>query len=64
MLKLLQNYFKKLIIFSKVGSNCITSMIDDRFIKHLKLLNYLLPTLEIIKEKKYNLYGEFTIDID
>ncbi|PKK72458.1 hypothetical protein RhiirC2_777167 [Rhizophagus irregularis] len=32
-------------------------MINDRFIKHLKLLNYLLPILEIMKERKYDLYG-------
>jgi ribonuclease HI len=46
-------------LFKKnTGSNCTTSMINDRFIKHLKLLNYLLPTLEIMKERRYDLYGD------
>uniref|UniRef100_U9T8X5 Uncharacterized protein n=1 Tax=Rhizophagus irregularis (strain DAOM 181602 / DAOM 197198 / MUCL 43194) TaxID=747089 RepID=U9T8X5_RHIID len=37
--------------------NCTTSTINDRFIKHLKLTNNLLPTLEIMKERRYDLYG-------
>ncbi|UZO26633.1 uncharacterized protein OCT59_018847 [Rhizophagus irregularis] len=46
-------------LFKKnTGSNCTTSMINDRFIKHLKLLNYLLPTLEIMKKRRYDLYGD------
>ncbi|CAB5181875.1 unnamed protein product [Rhizophagus irregularis] len=38
--------------------NCTTSLTNDRFIKHLKLLNCLLPTLEIMKERRYDLYGD------
>ncbi|RGB33922.1 hypothetical protein C1646_761158 [Rhizophagus diaphanus] len=38
--------------------NCTTSTINDRFIKHLKLTNNLLPTLEIMKERRYDLYGD------
>ncbi|CAB4400376.1 unnamed protein product [Rhizophagus irregularis] len=46
------------ILFKKnIGYNCITSLTNDRFIKYLKLLNCLLPTLEIMKERKYDLYG-------
>ncbi|PKY22253.1 hypothetical protein RhiirB3_436132 [Rhizophagus irregularis] len=48
-------------LFKKnIGSNCTILMINDRFIKHLKLLNYLLPTLEIIKERRYDLYGDLS----
>ncbi|CAB5394772.1 unnamed protein product [Rhizophagus irregularis] len=46
-------------LFKKnTGLNCTTSTINDRFIKHLKLTNNLLPTLEIMKERKYDLYGD------
>ncbi|CAB4483140.1 unnamed protein product [Rhizophagus irregularis] len=46
-------------LFKKnTGHNCITSLTNDRFIKHLKLLNCLLPTLEIMKERRYDLYGD------
>jgi ribonuclease HI len=46
-------------LFKKnTGFNCTTSLINNRFIKHLKLLNYLLPTLEIMKERRYDLYGD------
>ncbi|CAB5203018.1 unnamed protein product [Rhizophagus irregularis] len=38
--------------------NCTTSTINDRFIKHLKLTNNLLPTLKIMKERRYDLYGD------
>ncbi|CAB5329099.1 unnamed protein product [Rhizophagus irregularis] len=46
-------------LFKKnTGHNCTTSLTNDRFIKHLKLLNCLLPTLEIMKERRYDLYGD------
>ncbi|GBC39984.2 ribonuclease H-like domain-containing protein [Rhizophagus irregularis DAOM 181602=DAOM 197198] len=46
-------------LFKKnTGLNCTTSTINDRFIKHLKLTNNLLPTLEIMKERRYDLYGD------
>ena len=47
-------------LFKKnTGFNCTTSLTNDRFIKHLKLLNCLLPTLlEIMKERRYDLYGD------
>ena len=46
-------------LFKKNTSlNCTTSTINDRFIKHLKLTNNLLPTLEIMKKKRYDLYGD------
>ncbi|GBC02032.1 hypothetical protein RclHR1_04420002 [Rhizophagus clarus] len=38
--------------------NCTTSATNNRFIKHLKLTNYLLPTLEIMKERRYDLYRD------
>ncbi|PKY61657.1 hypothetical protein RhiirA4_431962 [Rhizophagus irregularis] len=34
------------------------SSINNNFIKHLKLTNNLLPTLEIMKERRYDLYGD------
>jgi hypothetical protein len=46
-------------LFKKnTGFNCTTSLTNNIFIKHLKLLNYLLLTLEIMKERRYNLYGD------
>jgi hypothetical protein len=46
-------------LFKKnTGFNYTTLLTNDRFIKHLKLLNYLLPTLKIMKEKRYDLYGD------
>ncbi|GES96880.1 hypothetical protein GLOIN_2v1839374 [Rhizophagus clarus] len=46
-------------LFKKnTGFNCTTLATNNRFIKHLKLINYLLPTLEIMKERRYNLYKD------
>ncbi|GBC04358.1 hypothetical protein RclHR1_05640001 [Rhizophagus clarus] len=46
-------------VFKKnTGFNCTTSLVNNRFIKHLKLTNNLLPTLEIMKERRYNLYRD------
>ncbi|RGB26695.1 hypothetical protein C1646_770118 [Rhizophagus diaphanus] len=46
-------------LFKKnTGFNCTISSINNNFIKHLKLTNNLLPTLEIMKERRYNLYGD------
>ncbi|GET61381.1 hypothetical protein RIR_jg23594.t1 [Rhizophagus irregularis DAOM 181602=DAOM 197198] len=45
-------------IFKKnTGFNCTTTSVNNNFIKHLKLTNNLLPTLEIMKERRYDLYG-------
>ncbi|PKB97494.1 hypothetical protein RhiirA5_433049, partial [Rhizophagus irregularis] len=45
-------------IFKKnTGFNCTTISVNNNFIKHLKLTNNLLPTLEIMKERRYDLYG-------
>ncbi|GBC13914.2 hypothetical protein RIR_jg16000.t1 [Rhizophagus irregularis DAOM 181602=DAOM 197198] len=38
--------------------NCTLLLINNRFIKYLKLTNNLLPTLEIMKERRYDLYGD------
>ncbi|CAB5395620.1 unnamed protein product [Rhizophagus irregularis] len=38
--------------------NCTLLSINNRFIKYLKLTNNLLPTLEIMKERRYDLYGD------
>ncbi|CAB4389635.1 unnamed protein product [Rhizophagus irregularis] len=46
------------LLKKNTGLNCTISTINDRFIKHLKLTNNLLPTLEIIKERRYDLYGD------
>ncbi|GES89683.1 hypothetical protein GLOIN_2v1870151 [Rhizophagus clarus] len=47
------------VLFKKnTGFNCITSTTNNKFIKHLKLTNCLLPTLEIMKERRYDLYGD------
>ncbi|CAB4443707.1 unnamed protein product [Rhizophagus irregularis] len=46
------------LLKKNTGLNCTTSTINDRFIKHLKLTNNLLPTLEIMKERRYDLYGD------
>ncbi|UZO28081.1 uncharacterized protein OCT59_021624 [Rhizophagus irregularis] len=46
-------------IFKKnTGFNCTTTTVNNNFIKHLKLTNNLLPTLEIMKERRYDLYGD------
>ncbi|PKK55280.1 hypothetical protein RhiirC2_802835, partial [Rhizophagus irregularis] len=46
-------------LFKKnTGLNCTMSSINNNFIKHLKLTNNLLPTLEIMKERRYDLYGD------
>ncbi|GES89835.1 ribonuclease H-like domain-containing protein [Rhizophagus clarus] len=46
-------------LFKKnTGFNCTSSSVNNRFIKHLKLTNNLLPTLEIMKERRYDLYGD------
>jgi hypothetical protein len=47
------------ILFKKnTGFNRTTSQINNKFIKHMKFINYLLLTLEIIKKRKYDLYGD------
>ncbi|CAB5155623.1 hypothetical protein RhiirA5_502081 [Rhizophagus irregularis] len=44
-------------LFKKnIGFNCITTSVNNNFIKHLKLINNILPTLEIMKERIYDLY--------
>uniref|UniRef100_U9SUL2 Uncharacterized protein n=1 Tax=Rhizophagus irregularis (strain DAOM 181602 / DAOM 197198 / MUCL 43194) TaxID=747089 RepID=U9SUL2_RHIID len=46
-------------LFKKnTGFNCTTTSVNNNFIKHLKLTNNLLPTLETIKERRYDLYGQ------
>ncbi|RGB22866.1 hypothetical protein C1646_775397 [Rhizophagus diaphanus] len=46
-------------IFKKnTGFNCITTTVNNNFIKHLKLTNNPLPTLEIMKERRYDLYED------
>jgi hypothetical protein len=47
------------ILFKKnIGFNCTLSLVNNRFIKHLKFINNLLPTLEIMKKRRYDLYGD------
>ncbi|GBC13383.2 hypothetical protein GLOIN_2v1870151 [Rhizophagus irregularis DAOM 181602=DAOM 197198] len=46
------------LLKKNTGLNCTMSSINNNFIKHLKLTNNLLPTLEIMKERRYDLYGD------
>ncbi|CAB4391956.1 unnamed protein product [Rhizophagus irregularis] len=46
------------LLKKNTGLNCTISSINNNFIKHLKLTNNLLPTLEIMKERRYDLYGD------